>query len=137
MNKKKICHQENSNAYHGIIINISQKDKSIFDKLKIVGKKMLIFGLIILYKVKVNENEITEVVKNVQNNMAHKSWFLFKNFYAHFYRENELIIVFKKKAFFVSPDKNTWAEAIEYGKRLNINDKQLDFIPNRFEDEDY
>ena len=60
-----------------------------------------------------------------------------QEFYLHFYRNNELIIVFRDKIFSVAPDKSTWADAIAHGRKLKIAEKQLDFRPNRFKDEDY
>jgi hypothetical protein len=69
--------------------------------------------------------------------MARKILFLKQEFYAHFYRDNGIIIVFKEKIFNVTVDKNTWKAAINYGKTININEKQLYFIPNRFEDEEF
>lgn len=64
---------------------------------------------------------------------------LFKRqeFYAHFYRNDELIIVFRDRVFRITPDKATWGEAREHGRQLGIIEKQLDFIPNRFMDEIY
>ena len=137
MDTKNKNYEENINEYHGIIINISQKDKSIFNNLQIIGKKKVLLGLVILYKIRVSENRINEVIQTVQNNMASKLLIKKQGYYAHFYRGNELIVVFKDKVFTVSTDKTTWSDAIEYGKHLKINGKQLDFIPNRFEDEDY
>jgi len=80
---------------------------------------------------------IDKSIKDLQDNMSDKVLFKKQEFYFHFYRDNELIIVYKDKIFKISPDKSTWIDAITYGKRLNISEKQLDFIPNRFEDEDY
>lgn len=62
MDTKDNSNEENSNEYHGIIVNISQKDKSIFKKFQIIGIKKVLFGLIILYKVRVCNNEINDVI---------------------------------------------------------------------------
>ena len=62
--------QENINEYHGIIINMSQKDRSVFKRLKIIGKKKFLFGLLTLFKVRVVENQIDEVIKALQKNMS-------------------------------------------------------------------
>ncbi len=127
----------NSNDYHGIIINQSQKNKSIFKKLKIIGRKKVLFGLVILYKISVESDSLNELIKSVRENMASRLFILKQEYYAHFYRNNELIIVFKDKVFNVTTDKNAWREAIEFGKSLNIIEKQLDFTPNKVEDETY
>ena len=133
-----IGNQSNDNKeYHGIIINISQRDKSIFKTIDILGKRKYLFGLLILYKVKVASNKLADVIKALQNNLSDRILFKKQEFYFHFYRDNELIIVFRDEIFKVSPDKSTWLEAIAHGRQLKIADKQLDFIPNRFEDENY
>jgi hypothetical protein len=125
------------NEYHGIIINQSQKNKSIFKKLKIIGKKKVFFGLVVLFKISVNKENLNDIIKSIQENMASNLFILKQEYYAHFYRKNELIIVFKNRVFYVTTDKNTWKEAIDYGKSLNIIEKQLDFTPNKIEDEKY
>jgi hypothetical protein len=118
------------NKYHGIIVNISQKDKSIFDELKILSSKKSSKGWI-LYKIEVDQEKIEKVIKKLQQNMEPEP------FYCHFYRDDELIVVFKEKVFRIMPDKSTWKEAIEYGKFLGIPEKQLDFFPCKIEEETY
>jgi hypothetical protein len=125
------------NEYHGIIINLSQKDRSIFGKLEIIGRKRVLLGLITLYKIKVAEHDIKNLISEIQHNMSRRLLFKRQEYYAHFYRNNELIIAYRNKTFNVSPDKKTWAEAVGYGLQLHIAEKQLDFTPNRFEDETY
>ena len=129
--------KEAHNEYHGIIVNLSQKDKSIVKNLNVIGRKRVLFGLITLYKISVNENAIDKVIIEVQKNMNDRILFKKQEFYAHFYRNNELIIVFRDKIFKVTPDPTTWGEAVRHGRLLNIADGQLDFIPNRFEDETF
>lgn len=123
--------------YHGIIMNHSQKDKSIFEKLNVIGKKNVFLGLVVFYKIKVDEDALNHTIKIIQENMASKLFFKKQEYYAHFYRNDELIIVFRNKIFNVTPDKNTWLDVVEYGKSLKITEKQLDFIPNRIENETY
>jgi hypothetical protein len=125
------------NEYHGIIINLSQKDKSIFDKLEIIGKKRVLLGLITLYKINAKEDDINDVIREIQHNMSERLLCKRQEYYAHFYRNNELIIVYRNKIFKISPDKKTWSDSIRYGTQLHIAEKQLDFKPNRFEDETY
>ena len=127
----------NSNGYHGIIIRQSQKNKSIFKKLKIIGRKKVFFGLAVLYKISVEIDKLNEVIKSIQVNMASRLFILKQEYYVHFYRNHELIIVFKDKVFNVTTDKSTWKEAVEYGRSLGIIEKQLDFTPDKVEDETY
>ncbi|MCP4131601.1 MAG: alpha/beta hydrolase [bacterium] len=123
--------------YHGIIVKQSQVDKSVFKKLKIIGKRRIWPGLFTLYKVEVSEENLDEVIKIVQRNMKKKSLFHFKKFYIYFYRNDELIVVFKDRVFSVSTDDGTWDDVVQYGKSIDISLKQLDFFPNRFEDESF
>lgn len=55
--------------------------------------------------------------------------------YAHLYNDKKLIVVFKNKVFSVKPHLSFWKPILEYGKKLNIPEEQLDFWPNRFQDE--
>ena len=123
--------------YHGIIINISLKDKSLFKTLEIIGQKRLFLNWLILYKVSVRPESIDSTIQNLQSNLVERFWFYFPHFYCHFYRDDELIVVFKKKVFRVRTDPATWQEVISYGKLMGIPAKQLDFQPCRFGDETY
>ncbi len=58
-------------------------------------------------------------------------------YYAHFYRAEELIIVFPDRGFHVSPDENSWKEVISYGESLGVPRAELDFRPCRFRDETF
>jgi hypothetical protein len=123
--------------YHGIILNISQRDKSIFDEIELLGKKNVFLGMVVLNKVKVASEHLERLIPKLQSNMAKHFFYLIHEFYCHFYRGNELIIVFRNKVFRVTTDQSSWKEAIEYGENLGIPLKQLDFIPYRVEDETY
>jgi hypothetical protein len=126
-----------SGEYHGIVLNISQKDKSIFKRLQVIGRKKALMGLITFYKIKIDLYQIDDVIRNIQNNMVRSFGPIKQEYYAHFYKDNELIIAYKDKLFNVTTDRTTWAKAISHGKSLNIMEKQLDFTPCKFEDETY
>ena len=127
----------NIENYHGIIVNLSQKNKSIFKRLNIVGVRKVLFGIIKIYKIDTSEKEINELIQEIQMNMSKSILMINQEFYAHFYRKNELIIIYRNKIFSVTMDKKTWEEAIKYGRSIGIKEKQLDFIPNRIEDENF
>ena len=116
--------------YHGIFVKEGLKDESVLKEMKILGQK--ISGNWVLLKVSVEKDKIKELVVKVQKNLKTNP-----NFYAHFYRNSELIVIFPQKIFYMNPDKSTWKEAIEFGKFLGIPEKQLDFHPCRIEDETY
>ena len=123
--------------YHGIIINLSQKDQSILNTMNIIGKKKIILNFLVLYTISANSDDIDKVISILQNKMRKRYWPIVKGFYFHFYRNNEMIIVYKDKMFKVTTDPVTWKEAIEYGLKKGISKSQLDYYPCRIEDEKY
>jgi hypothetical protein len=125
------------NEYHGIVINLSQKDSSIFDGLDVIGERKMLLGLLVLRKIRVAPENLEEVIVHLQTNMRDRLWWIVRSFYFHFYRGNELIIVFRKRTFRVTPDPSTWSEAVDYGQLLGIPEKQLNFFPCRLSDEEY
>jgi hypothetical protein len=124
-------------AYHGIIISLSQRDRSIFRELTVIGKNKLLLGLLTFYKVSANPDELDAVIGRLQANMTSRVLWKSQEFYAHFYRGDELVIVFRDRTFKVTTDASTWSEAIRYGRSLGIKEAQLDFTPCRFEDESF
>lgn len=116
--------------YHGIIVDASQKYRSIFKNLRILGGRKSKDGKWVLHKIVVGADGLGDMISRLQNNML-------PGYYFHFYRDGELIIVFKDRIFRVKPDRTTWNEAVEYGKSLGIPESQLDFYPCRVEDETY
>ena len=123
-------------AYHGIIVNLSQNRKGP-KELTIIGRRNVLFRFLVIYKIEAKQEEIDSLIMKMQHNMKRRMLFLAKEFYCHFYRNDELIIVFRERVFRASPQKTTWSEAIDYGKSIGIPTKQLDFIPNRIADETY
>lgn len=58
-------------------------------------------------------------------------------YYVHFYRNQELIVVFPQKTFTLTPERESWRPAVEYGKAVGIPEEELNFKPCRFEEETY
>jgi hypothetical protein len=117
--------------YHGIIIKEGLKDQLVLGNMKILGKKKGIKWT--LLRVGLNENKIDEVVGLVQKSLVTEP----ARYYAHFYREGKLIVVFPKKIFYLTPEKETWRPAIDYGKSVGVPEDELDFKPCRFEEETF
>lgn len=120
------------NEYHGIIVEEGLKDKSILNKMSKLGKRIDDDADFILIRVEVGEEKIEEIIKLVQKNLVTTPVY-----YAHFYRDEELIVIFPEKIFRITPNNETWRETIEYGKSVGVPEKQLDFRPCRFENETY
>jgi hypothetical protein len=123
--------------YHGIIIDLSQKNTSVLKSLEIIGCKKAFFNLASLCKVRVPSESIESTITRLQSNMREGLWPLVHGFYFHFYNNDELIVVFKNKIFRGKPEPGSFGEMIDYGKSLGIPEKQLDFFPYRFDDESY
>jgi hypothetical protein len=123
--------------YHGILVNLSQRNRSIFRESCIVGHKNFFLGLLVLYKIEVAPQYLDPLIRRIQANMADRVALLHKEFYCHFYRDDELVIVFRQKLFRVTTDPGTWSQASAYGRSIGIARSQLDFSPCRIEDESF
>jgi hypothetical protein len=105
--------------YKGTIIENSLSDKSILDEVKIT--KIYHIDDWTLYDVLITEDQI----KNLRKYFNDEPW------YAHFWKQDNdnIFVVFKDKLFIINyRDKNTWNEAIMYGKSMGIPEEQLDFL---------
>ena len=123
--------------FHGIVLNLSQKNRRLLSELEVLGRRNSLFGLLALYKVRVPAGRLEDTIVRVQRNMARRIVFFPQEFYAHFYRANELIVVFRDDVYRVTTDRSSWGDALDHGRALGISEKQLDFSPCRFEDETY
>jgi hypothetical protein len=114
--------------YHGIIVDQEFSDSSFCESFKVFDKKKS--GSWTLYGIEIENPQLENTILEIQKNMkTNEPW------YAHLYNDNKLIVIFKDKIFDVKPHASTWQLIIEYGKKLNIPVEQLDFWPNRFQDE--
>ena len=116
--------------YHGIVLDFAFNDPSYPEKLKVFAKRKSSSNAWILYGVEIADKNIRQTIQEIQLNMKSD-----KPYYSHFYNDEEMIVVFKDKLFKVKPHISTWTPIIEYGKGLAIPEEQLDFWPNRFQDE--
>ena len=118
--------------YHGIIVREGIRDQANFGSMKILGQKTGRNWT--LLKIGIQPRSLTSVISEIRANL------LFEKgvpYYAHLYRDNELIVAFPAKVFRISPDKKSWREAVSYGKSLKIPLNELDFKPCRIEDETF
>jgi len=118
--------------YHGILLDTEFKDKDFLNAFEILGKKRSERNTWTMHRVRVPAEKIDKIIRKCQENLLDG-----EPYYCHFYRDEELIIVFKQKVFRVKPDKSTWKHAIEYGLSLGIPADQMEIKPVRFEDETY
>ena len=114
--------------YHGIIVDAGLKDKTILKKLNVLSTKKIDDWT--LYKIQVNEDELKTVLSQIQ-------FLLLEKFYAHFYNERILLVVFNDALFFTSTSKIHLKDAIQHGISKGIPREQLDFRPYRTQDETF
>ncbi len=103
----------------GIIVENSLADKSIITEAEII--RTWEDGSWRLREVKVSREWAEKFGKYLNDG----PW------YIHFWEpgRDDVLVVFKDKNFWIKPsDKNTWVEAVEYGKSIGIPEKQLDFL---------
>ena len=116
--------------YHGILVDEGFEDKDFVKRFKVLGSKKSEDNPWTLYRIKVPAGDLQRAIKLIQKNIK-------LGYYAHLYRGNELIVVFRHKVFRVTPEESTWGSVIAYGLSVGIPPEQLDMKPCRFEDETY
>ena len=114
--------------YNGIIINQEFKDPSIINDFKTFAT--IKNGSWEIHGIEIQNQELQQTIDKLQKEIKDKG-----TWYAHLYNDEELIVIFKNKMFRVTPHQSSWEPIIKYGKKLGIPKKQLDFWPNRFQDE--
>lgn len=118
--------------YHGIVFDQEFEDPKFPQKFKVFAKRKSSSSDWVLYGIEVNEDKKDRAVSEIQKNMKSN-----EPFYAHLYNDSDLIVIFKTKVFYVKPHISSWNQIIEYGRKQNIPEEQLDFWPNRFQDESH
>lgn len=116
--------------YHGIVLDKQFKNINVIKSFKIFAKRKSTNNEWVLYGIVVEDQDLDQTILHIQNSLVTK-----KPYYAHLYNDNKLIVIFKSKVFYAKPHKSTWNEITDYGIELKIPKEQLDFWPNRFQDE--
>lgn len=116
--------------WHGILIDQAFTDRAFPESFNSFAKEgtsslgWLLYGVIIAHE------ELAPSIKNIQDAMRSD-----KVFYSHLYNDQELIVIFKERIFRVGSHESTWEPILEFGRQSGISEEQLDFWPNRFQDE--
>lgn len=118
--------------YHGIVVEESLQDPAVLKTVKVLGRKRGRDWTLI--RVGVGSHQLPMVVDRVKRSLRIVNGV---PFYAHFYRADELVVVFPDRVFHLTPVKKTWGPAVAHGRSAGIPLEQLDFAPCRFEDETY
>ncbi len=114
--------------FHGILVDVAFTDRDFPGTFPLFAVKQV--GGWTLSGIVVPRDELDHAVGRIRENMRAD-----KPFYSHLYDDELLIAVFKNQVFRASPHISTWDKIRQYGASLNIPGKQLDFWPNRFQDE--
>lgn len=116
--------------YHGIILNEEFVDPDFVKTFKFFAKRKSSTNSWILYGIEVKDSQLQEAVSQIQVNIKAG-----EPYYAHLYNDKEVVVIFKDKVFRVTPHESSWNKIKEFGRTLKIPEDQLDFWPNRFQDE--
>ncbi len=108
--------------YKGTIVEESLEDNRILNDITIVGVRISRdenpSDRWHLYTVNVSHHDIDTLSKYIKAG----KW------YMHFWNGNDVIAVYKDRIFEFNYDaKETWKEALEYGRSLEIPEDQLTF----------
>jgi hypothetical protein len=113
--------------YLGIVIEQCLRDPSVEDRLRLISKRKPRSWVFLL--VSVPESELDDHVKLLQSQMIEDdAW------YAHYFRDDELVVVFRDAVFRVGTDPKTWDAPVEHGIKSGIPLHQMDFDPRTEED---
>jgi hypothetical protein len=108
--------------YLGIIIEQSLRDPAITKEFSVVARRRVQSWVFLLASVPADAFE--RHVKLIQSNMVTDD-----QWYAHYFRADELVVVYRDAVFHVSTDPASWGPAVEYGLAAGIPNEQLDFHP--------
>lgn len=106
--------------YLGIIVEQSLRDPQVREALQVVAVKHGANWSFWLDSAGVGELE--EHIRVIQTNMVSDEYW-----YAHYFRGNELVVVFRDAVFRVTTDPATWEPAIAHGLARGIPRNELDF----------
>jgi hypothetical protein len=116
------------NMFHGILVDMAFTDRSYPETYSIFAQEKS--GDWMLYGIEVPRNNLESAVVSIQTHMRAD-----EPFYAHLYDDEVVVAIFRTRVFRVTPHISSWGDIRHYGMKLNISMEQLDFWPNRFQDE--
>ena len=125
-------HMSSADEYHGIIVREGIRDQAVLDKMTVLGPKNGKEWTLV--KVGVKSDAISKIIRLIQTNLLSENSI---PYYVHFYRDDELIVVFPEKVFHLSTDEKSWREAVTYGESLGVPKDELDFRPCRVQQETF
>jgi hypothetical protein len=116
------------NLFHGILLDLSFTNREYPKSFSLFARK--IAGDWGLYGIIVPQDKLEQTIVDIQSRMKTN-----EPSYNHLYDDERLIVIFKERIFHVTSHASSWNEIERYGVALGIPEQQLDFWPNRFQDE--
>jgi len=112
----------------GVVIEQSLADSSFLDTVEIVHRERAPDGTWVFLLVRVPQEGSAGAFARLQSALEPGApW------YAHFFRDTELVVVFRDAIVSMSTDPATWGPALAHGARHGIPAAQLDFEPHTLE----
>lgn len=113
--------------YKGVIIAEGLGDPTLINTFAVYKARITEDGVPIDYEGHLGRWHIYHVTcskKEIDEIQPH----ILRGWYAHFWKDNEIIVVYNDKQFeIMKDDKSTWKEAIDYGILQGIPENEFDF----------
>ena len=116
------------NIFHGILLDVAFVDRHYPETFSIFAQKKV--GDWGLYGIEVPRDNLENTVRSIQTHMQASG-----HFYNHIYDDEIIIVIFKERVFRATSHVSSWKDIQHYGITFGIPFEQLDFWPNRFQDE--
>jgi len=110
--------------FWGIVVDQSLRSTDYIDELEVIAKRELgSWGMLLVC---VSEDDLEGQIQALQQNMIDAKedcW------YAHFFCDKDLIVVYQDRTYHITTDPTTWAAAVQHGLDHGVLSEQLDFEP--------
>jgi hypothetical protein len=114
--------------FFGIVIEQSLADPAFAETLDVSARKQDPNGSWVFLLVRIDPERLSSELERIRQAIASdQPW------YAHFFSDDRLAVVFADAIFELSTDPASWSSAIEHGLALGIPREQLDFWPRTVE----
>jgi hypothetical protein len=113
--------------WKGVVIAEGLSDPTVINILSVYKVRITKDGIPIDYEGGVGRWHIY-YVQCSREEIDELQTYILHGWYAHFWNEDQLIVVYNDKRFELDKhDKTTWKEAIEHGKAQRIPEDELEF----------
>ncbi len=112
-------------SYVGVLIEQSLADPAGLHGIEVRRRQRDPHGTWVFLLVRVPGGQAHDAFAGLQAALRKdRAW------YSHFFRGDELVVIYRDAIFTMSADPTTWGPAIDHGRRLGIPAEQLDFVPH-------